>query len=681
MAALAVLCLYGALSFAFFGRVLIVNFTTAHLGHGVDATFLMWALVWWPYAIRHSLNPFLCKLVWAPGGFNLAWSGGLPLAALAAAPLTNASGPVAAYNVLCLIAPVAAAWSAFFLCRSVSGSYWPAILGGYIFGFSPYILGQLFGSHLNLLFVFPAPLIVLIAIHAFAQEPVRVSIVLMLAAVFIAQFLLSIELAATVAMFGGISILLAWFFADDQDRKRIRRLILLLGYAGGISAIVLTPYLYYLFQPGAPHNAVNSPGGYSADLANLIIPTSTVQFGSIRTFQMIAERFPGNVGERTAFMGLPLLFLVGHFGWKHWGDFTGRLLIAVSAIVVVCALGPRLRVAGRTGFGMPWKLATHVPMIRNALPGRFINYAFLAAAIIASRWLADGSIRRTVRLGMAGLIVFCVLPNLHGDDWVSAVKIPEFFRDRLDKQYPHPGETVVALPFGIAGDSMLWQAASAMSFRMAGGYTGLTPREFESWPVVRALMTNTYLPDMPGQLQAFMAAHNSTVVIVDDADRKFWASALTAIDSTPQHIGGIWLYRAKPASLIGYREISALEMERHDVEARFTAELTAAREYLAAGRDPAALTPLRAQHLGLLPPNWVNDPDVRTINGLYLGPWSAGEVAVGIVGSYDALRPLLAKYQGRAVKVFFPFPEELKGEPQGDTFMRLLVMVFDRAAL
>ena len=70
---------------------------------------------------------------------------------------------------------------------------------------------------------------------------------------------------------------------------------------------------------------------------------------------------------------------------------------------------------------------------------------------------------------------------------------------------------------------------------------------------------------------------------------------------------------------------------------------------------------------------------MRTDNGLYLGPWPGGRVAVGIVGSYEALQPLIVKYHARASKVFFPFPKELKGEPSGDTFLRLLVMVFDPA--
>ena len=237
----AALALYAFVSMGLFGRALSGGFTRSYIGHGVDATFLTWTLVWWPHAIHQGLNPFWCRSVWAPEGFNLAWSGGLPLAALAAAPLTAGAGPVASYNALCLIAPIAAAWSAFLLCRRLSGSYWPALLGGYLFGFSSYILGQLAGSHLNLILVFPAPLIALIALHGLAQERLRASIVAMLAAAFVAQFLFSIELAATIAIFGGITLLLGWVYADDHGRERIKRLALTLACAGGLAIVALAP--------------------------------------------------------------------------------------------------------------------------------------------------------------------------------------------------------------------------------------------------------------------------------------------------------------------------------------------------------------------------------------------------------------------------------------------------------
>src|SRR5258708_29875817 len=99
------------------------------------------------------------------------------------------------------------------------------------------------------------------------------------------------------------------------------------------------------------------------------------------------------------------------------------------------------------------------------------------------------------------------------------------------------------------------------------------------------------------------------------------------------------------------------------------------------GHPPGAHSPIEAQRLGLRPPGSVDDPDVRTNAGLYLGPWPNQQIAVGVVGSYTTLQPLIERYRGRGKTVFFPFPKELKGVPRGDTFMRLLVMVFDRATL
>jgi hypothetical protein len=87
------------------------------------------------------------------------------------------------------------------------------------------------------------------------------------------------------------------------------------------------------------------------------------------------------------------------------------------------------------------------------------------------------------------------------------------------------------------------------------------------------------------------------------------------------------------------------------------------------------------QKLGLLPPNWVSDPDVATHNGLWLGPRDGGLIGIGVVGSYEALTPLIAKHREDAVQIYFPYPRALTGNPKGDTFMRMLVIVFDRDGL
>ena len=81
---------------------------------------------------------------------------GAPGPSLLVSPLTLAAGPVVSYNLLALLACPLAAWSAFLLCRHVTGRFAPSLLGGYLFGFSTYMLGHV-GIHVNLELVFPVP--------------------------------------------------------------------------------------------------------------------------------------------------------------------------------------------------------------------------------------------------------------------------------------------------------------------------------------------------------------------------------------------------------------------------------------------------------------------------------------------------------------------------------------------
>jgi hypothetical protein len=146
---LAVFGLYPAISLLCFARALPGHLGNTYIGCEADPPIYMWFLRWWRYAFDHRINPFLTDLLWAPRGFNLAWTAFIPLPAWLAIPIGRTLGEAAAYNVLCIVALPLAAVSAFLLCRRVTGAFWPSILGGYIFGFSPYMLGQLLGGHLN----------------------------------------------------------------------------------------------------------------------------------------------------------------------------------------------------------------------------------------------------------------------------------------------------------------------------------------------------------------------------------------------------------------------------------------------------------------------------------------------------------------------------------------------------
>jgi len=53
-------------------------------------------------------------------------------------------------------------------------------------------------------------------------------------------------------------------------------------------------------------------------------------------------------------------------------------------------MGPVLHINGRAVAPWLWLWAVPIPLLNNALPARFISYAFLMAGIIVALWLTEG---------------------------------------------------------------------------------------------------------------------------------------------------------------------------------------------------------------------------------------------------------------------------------------------------
>ena len=114
-------------------------------------------------------NPVLTHLLWTPEGSDLAWTTAIPGLALPLAPVTVLAGPIVAYNLAALLLPTAAAFGGFLLCRQLTHAFWPSFVGGYLFGFSSYMLGQELG-HPHLTAAFAVPLTALLLLRYLAGE-------------------------------------------------------------------------------------------------------------------------------------------------------------------------------------------------------------------------------------------------------------------------------------------------------------------------------------------------------------------------------------------------------------------------------------------------------------------------------------------------------------------------------
>ena len=485
--------------------------SAAHfLGIGADPTLFAWALSWWPYALGHGLNPFVTHVVWAPQGFNLAWDTSVPSVALLLWPVTAVAGPVPAYNVAIMASPLLAALAAFGLCRELTSRTWPALVGGWLFGFGPYESGQLLG-HLHLTFTFPVPLLVWLAVRRWRGHMGGYAYAALSALTLAFLLGVSIELYLTFTLMVALVALLTWGLVPDQ-RRRLYSLVRWGSSAYAASMALTLPFLYYLvLGAGAAPPSLNSPVVYSADALNFVLPTAVTALGSGVSLPLTSQ-FSGNLAENGAYVGLPLLALLAWWLWSHRRDKWSRVLAFTAIACLVAELGPKLHIGGLVGGYLPWILLSKLPFLKDILPVRFALYFDLTAAIVVAIILAR--LGRSRMVAAALLAVVAVLPWWPAPWRLTRVVTPSLFAPQtVRRQFP-AHDTLVVLPYGDEGQSMIWQAADQMYFTMAGGYLSFVPASMANLPVVGELYgTRAPGKDFGGSLLAFCHSHGVRAVV------------------------------------------------------------------------------------------------------------------------------------------------------------------------
>src|SRR6516225_8541004 len=256
--------IYLLLSVLYFGT--LGNYGRVYLGYGLDPIQFIWFLNWWPWAIAHGLNPFISYYVWYPHGFNMTWATSVPLAALLMWPLTWLYGAVVSYNVLSLLAPALSAWTGFLLARYLTRDTPASFIGGYLFGFSSYELGEM-QNHLNLNMVFVVPLLVLLVVQRVRGDLSPPWFVVALALAMFFQLGFSSELLATTCFFGAMTWAIFLVFATKEgQRRRLWKVAGEIILAAGIMAMVAAPFLYFVMQNRADvPPQIHDPAAFSID--------------------------------------------------------------------------------------------------------------------------------------------------------------------------------------------------------------------------------------------------------------------------------------------------------------------------------------------------------------------------------------------------------------------------------
>jgi hypothetical protein len=537
--------LYVAISIGVFGVMVVGSPARVYIGYDTDPSLMMWFLTWWPHALTHNLNPFLTKVIWAPIGYNLAWATSMPGPSLLAYPITRRFGPVVSYNLLCLIAPALNATGAYLLCIRLSRRFHLAFIGGYIFGFSPFVLGHELAGHLFLTFVPWVPLMLYLAL-LFVEQNIRSWHFIILFALFAtAQCLTATETFVTAAIMGSFTVVVAALILPERFRP-IARLFKVLCASALVTAVLISPYIYYALA----YRERLIAGGFllNSGVGALFVPPPDLLVSYPQILAAAHSKSAGLLGNRNVFetrfyLGPFFLFLLLYSVVKLRQSAAVRILLVTGAVAWVLSLGA-YRQIGHYNIFLPWALFRTLPFVGQAIPVRFGMYCYLDLAMLTVLFL-DSLKVNWQRIVGALLSLLFILPAVPATDRaVSVVNTPEFFGTPLFTRYLDRNEVVLVLPNSANGNEMLWQAQTDMYFRMAGGWIGGIPPEFAEEGTVELFQPGQITLERGERLKGFLNRYGIRSVIVNASDSDRWPDLNLVLGISPVRVGGVMFYRS-----------------------------------------------------------------------------------------------------------------------------------------
>ncbi len=544
---------YAAASVLLIGRFWLQAPRDAVVGSfGADQGFFAWSLVHWVEALAGNQAPFLTDRIDAPQGFNLAWATTIPGPAILLAPLTALAGPLASYNLLAIAAPALAAWGAYLLCRHVTRNALAAIIGGWVFGFSSYMLGQTL-NHVNLALVWTLPLIVLVVLRLIEGSVRPWRGLLLLAALIAMQFLTFTEVAATATLVGALTLLFALAIGAPRLRQRILRALPWIAGAYALALVIVSPLLLAALLHPNPIAERIRPELYPLDLKNLLVPTIVTWAGGQR-FQGDALQFAGNVTEQLGYLG-PALIVAAIGGLVRWRRERWVWVIAFGVLLsILLALGAHLTISGDARWVLPWQWLTHLPLIQFALPARIVVFAWLGIAVLTALFVVPRGREEpavmALRLVVVGVALLCLLPVPRADLWRTDLATPPGIASGAATAAIPDDAVVLVLPYSYRGNGMYWQALAKMRYRMAGGYSAAAiPAQYLPFPAVYGLY-NDQLPSNPRQeLLRYLAFTGTSWVLVDARFPGPWAQFLREAGGVRSEVGGVVRWQFDPAAV------------------------------------------------------------------------------------------------------------------------------------
>lgn len=362
---------------------LATHFPTSSLLDGGDPNVFIWYIDWIAKSISGATATDPGLMIFYPAGIDMFSGYDGPLMLAVGLPVVWLSGnPVLAYNIFILSAFLFTALSTYALLRYLTGSLYASVIGGFIFGFSPYMMVRATG-HPNLLMLGVVPLLALATIR-FCRAPTMRG-----AAWFGGAILLS-TLSSWYYALGGAIFIAIVFLIHHKTLLKYRETT---AYAimAALLAFIIPALPIILSGSGAGRlTIIQLLKNFGLHPMNLIIPHPFMNIftapAKLIYFDILRNGNGSNIIEMSNYLGLPVIALmIMSFFHKRLIRPLETALWAISFIIfIILALGTSITIYG-TELPLPFALLNNVfPYSLFRVPNRFFVYVLLAATVMAA---------------------------------------------------------------------------------------------------------------------------------------------------------------------------------------------------------------------------------------------------------------------------------------------------------
>jgi hypothetical protein len=465
-----------------------------------------WFLWHFARAVSHAENPFYTNLIYYPNKVNLAWSTTDPLAGTLALPM-SLSGPALAYNTALILQLALAAFFARLLCLRICRNEVAALVGGVVFGFSPFLLAHALG-HLSLVTAFPIPLFVLVFDAVLGSPAFSWKLSLALGGALLLATMAHYNYTIFCCLVGLLLLAIEVFTEGKVVVVRRWKTFLV---AAAVFLAGFLPLLKILLggSAGGP-----IPRGYhhidqfSADVLGFAIPSWNHillgHFARSLDSKLFAAGFEGTVYVGPIVLALAIL---GAWKARHWQQMWVWRATILGFVFYLLSLGPKIHLLGHDlALPGPAALIYRLPFAQFiSAPARFHVIVALCLAVLSSLGVAylierfSAPWQRHAILGIVAALL--LLDYLTIPFPTSSIVDPAAQSDQPAAQaciLPQEvsGGTVLTFPLVVAPycmKSMWMQASDGGHFALIDGYLSYSPQAtwttFWHDPTVRSLLS------------------------------------------------------------------------------------------------------------------------------------------------------------------------------------------------